>query len=45
MYLNEKHKGLTIKVAESLIEMKRDGSYDRTVEEATAPYLNGSKNE
>jgi polar amino acid transport system substrate-binding protein len=44
MYLNEKHKGLTVKVAESLREMKRDGSYDRIVEEAKAPYLNGSKN-
>ncbi len=44
MYLNKKHKGLAIKVAESLRDMKRDGSYDRIVEEATAPYLNGSKN-
>lgn len=44
MYLNKKHKGLALKVAESLKEMKRDGSYDRIVKEATAPYLNGSKN-
>ena len=44
MYLNEKHKDLVLKVAESLKEMKRDGSYDRIVKETTAPYLTGSKN-
>jgi len=44
MYLNEKHKNLTVKVAESLREMKRDGTYDRIVEETTAPYLNGPTN-
>jgi polar amino acid transport system substrate-binding protein len=44
MYLNEKHKSLIVKVAESLREMKRDGTYDRIVEETTAPYLNGPTN-
>ncbi len=44
MYLNEKHKSLVGEVAESLKEMKGDGAYDRIVKEATAPYLNGSKN-
>jgi polar amino acid transport system substrate-binding protein len=44
MYLNKKHKNITVKVAESLREMKRDGSYDRIVEEAISPYLNGATN-
>lgn len=44
MYLHVKHKNLTGKVAESLREMKRDGTYDQIVEETTNPYLTGLKN-
>ena len=45
MYLNEKHKQLIPKVADSLREMKRDGTYDRIVKETTGPYLIGSENQ
>ncbi len=39
MYLNKKHETLAPRVAESLKNMKMDGTYDRIVTQTTAPYL------
>jgi polar amino acid transport system substrate-binding protein len=41
MYLNKKHEGLAPRVAESLKNMKTDGTYDRIVTQTTAPFLTG----
>jgi len=42
MYLNKKHEDLAPRVAESLKNMKIDGTYDRIVTQTTAPFLTGS---
>lgn len=39
MYLHKKHAGLVEKVAEALREMKKDGAYQRIVDETLTPYL------
>ncbi len=41
MYLNKRHEAIVPKVAEALKSMKSDGTYERIVKQATAPYLTG----
>ena len=42
MYLNKKHEKLVPRVAESLKNMKVDGTYDRIVSQTIVPFLTGS---
>ncbi len=39
LYLNKKHATLVPKVAKSLREMKKDGTYNRLYDQALSPYL------
>jgi len=44
LYLNKKHEHLIDKVAESLRDMKEDGTYDLIVQETTGHLISGNNN-